>query len=163
MKSALLAVGVVAILAGCESPPPAAAPVPQEPGGTDISADKCLAIAGAKRERKPNEPSRITVKHILVKYAGAKSAAPSVLRSREAACVRAVEARERMEKGLAFGDAVNLYSEEPGASTREGLVGSVERKDVVPAFADAAFELARGEVSHVVETEYGFHLILRSE
>ncbi len=128
-----------------------------------MHADTCLSIAGAKRERKPDEPARITVKHILVKYAGSKASSPAVLRSREVACLRAVEARELMQQGMPFAQAVAVYSEEPGASTREGSIGSIERKDVVPQFADAAFELGRGEVSHVVETAYGFHIIQRTE
>ena len=73
------------------------------------------------------------------------------------------EAREKLEQGASFADVVATYSEEPGAATREGSIGSVQRSDVVPAFADAAFELGRGEVSHVVETDFGFHVIMRTE
>lgn len=129
----------------------------------DSAADRCLAIAGAKRARKPNEPTKISAKHVLVKYAGAKKAAPSVTRTREQACLRAEEARGKLEQGTSFGDVVTAYSEEPGAATREGSIGPIERSNVVPPFADAAFELAPGEVSHVVETDFGFHVILRTE
>ena len=55
------------------------------------------------------------------------------------------------------------YSEEPGAATREGSIGSVERNDLQKPFADAAFELGVNQLSDVVETESGFHVILRSE
>jgi hypothetical protein len=161
-KALLLASVAAAALAACggsSSAPAAAAPAE----GARSAADECLAIAGAKRERRPDEPAKVTVKHILVKYAGARSAGPSVRRTREAACLRALEARENLERGAPFTSVVSSYSEEPGAATREGLVGAIERKDVVPPFADAAFELARGEVSHVVETPFGFHVILRSE
>ena len=105
----------------------------------------------------------VTAQHVLVKYAGAKKAAPTVTRTREQACLRAEEARAKLEQGSSFTDVVNTYSEEPGAATRGGSLGPIERAHVVPPFADAAFELRAGEVSHVVETDYGFHIILRAE
>lgn len=144
---------------GASPPPPAAAKAPSG----ETPADRCLAIAGAKRDRKADEPAKITAKHILVKYAGAKKAPASITRTREEACLRALEAREKLQQGMSFADAVASYSEEPGAATREGTLGAIGRSDVVPPFADAAFELGRGSVSHVVETDYGFHVILRSE
>ena len=117
----------------------------------------------AKPPRKPDEPERVTVKHILVKYKESKSAPPSIMRTREAACLRAVEARDALKEGKSFADAVLVYSDEPGGKTREGSLGSIQRTDVLPAFADVAFALAKGESSQVVETEYGFHIIMRTE
>jgi NIMA-interacting peptidyl-prolyl cis-trans isomerase 1 len=136
---------------------------PGASGAGDSRTEHCLAIAGAKHERKPDEPERITVKHVLVKYAGSKRAPATVSRSREQACLRAEEARAKLEEGMSFADVVKAYSEEPGAATREGSLGAVGRSTLVPAFADAAFELHAGEVSQVVETDFGFHVILRSE
>jgi NIMA-interacting peptidyl-prolyl cis-trans isomerase 1 len=165
---ALLSVAAVSSLLACGAP--AAAPHAGRDaaegagsGAGESAASRCLAIAGAKRERKPDEPSKITVKHVLVKYAGAKRAPASVTRTREEACLRAQEARAKLEKGASFGEVVATYSEEPGAASREGSLGAVQRADVAPAFADAAFELRAGEVSHVVETDFGFHVILRTE
>jgi hypothetical protein len=132
-------------------------------GASESAAERCLAIAGAKRPRRPDEPAKITGSHILVKYAGAKKAPASVTRTREQACLRAEEARAKLEQGMSFADVVSAYSEEPGAATRAGSLGPIERSSVVPPFADAAFELHAGEVSHVVETDFGFHVILRTE
>jgi parvulin-like peptidyl-prolyl isomerase len=64
---------------------------------------------------------------------------------------------------MSFAEVVRIYSEESGAATREGTIGTIERTDVAPAFGDAAFELSTGEVSQVVETNFGFHVILRAE
>jgi NIMA-interacting peptidyl-prolyl cis-trans isomerase 1 len=127
------------------------------------AAERCLAIAGAKRDRKPSEPARITAKHVLVRYAGAKRAPETVTRTREQACLRAEEALTKLKQGMSFAEVVRLYSEESGAETREGSIGTIERKDVAAAFADAAFELKIREVSEIVETPFGFHLILRVE
>ena len=129
----------------------------------DSPAAECLRVADAPRTRKADEPERVTVKHVLVKWAGAKNASPNVTRTREAACLRAREARTKLEQGASFADVVKEYSDEPGAATREGLVGQIERSEVNPAFADAAFELKVGDVSYVVESPSGFHVIMRSE
>jgi peptidyl-prolyl cis-trans isomerase NIMA-interacting 1 len=157
----VLLVSTLTACGGAAPPPPQ--PTATKGGESETPAERCLAIAGAKRDRRPDEPAKITAKHILVKYAGAKKAPPTVTRTREEACLRALEAREKLEQGMPFADAVSSYSEEPGAATREGTLGAIQRADVVPPFADAAFELGRGEVSHVVETDYGFHIIMRTE
>ena len=149
-------------LAACGGSTSAAPPAAAPSAGVDSPAAKCLAIAGAARTKRPDEPAKITAKHILVKYQGAKNAPASITRSREDACLRALEARSKLEGGASFADVVKEYSEEPGAATREGMVGSIGRKDVAAPFADAAFELAPGEVSHVVETDFGFHVIQRT-
>lgn len=103
------------------------------------------------------------MKHVLVKWAGAKRAPATITRTREEACLRALEARTKLEKGATFGEVVKEYSEEEGAATREGMLGAIERKDAAPPFADAAFELHVGDVSYVVETDFGFHVIMRTE
>jgi NIMA-interacting peptidyl-prolyl cis-trans isomerase 1 len=120
-------------------------------GSTSASsaAQSCLAGADAKRERKPSEPDRVSVKHILVKYDGAKSAPATITRTREQACLRAEEALSKLKDGASFADVVATYSDESGAATREGSIGTIERGDVAPAFADAAFEL------HIKEVEAG--------
>ncbi|HSQ63412.1 MAG TPA: peptidylprolyl isomerase [Polyangiaceae bacterium] len=139
------------------APPAEHASAPASP------AAQCIATADAKRERRPDEPQKVTVKHVLVKWAGAKRAPKEITRTREEACLRALEARSKLEKGASFADVVAEYSEEPGAATREGMLGTIERTQAEPAFADAAFELHVGEVSYVVESGFGFHVIMRTE
>jgi hypothetical protein len=139
--------------------------IPDDSGesGLDTPDTRCFAIARGTRERRPNEPEKIGVKHVLVKYAGAKKASADIKRSQGDACLRALEARKRLQAGDPFADVVKEYSDEAGAVSREGSLGTIKRGDVVPAFADAAFELGANEVSHVVETEFGYHIILRTE
>ena len=103
------------------------------------------------------------MKHILVKYDGAKNAPATITRTREQACLRAEEALTKLKEGASFAEVVATYSDESGAETREGSIGAIERGDVAPAFADAAFELHLKEVSAVVETPFGFHVIFRVE
>lgn len=161
--ASLLTLGATSIVACGGAPPNTPAPSTTSDAPSDSPAGRCLAIAGAKRAQKPNEPAKVTAKHVLVKYAGAKKAPATVTRTREEACLRAEEARAKLEQGMSFADVVKAYSEEPGAATREGSLGAFERDQMAPPFADAAFELRPGETSHVVETAFGFHVILRTE
>jgi peptidyl-prolyl cis-trans isomerase NIMA-interacting 1 len=151
------------LVPACGAPPPAAAPAD---GGARVAAAApgaaCLAAAGAKREARQGEPARLGVKHVLVRYAGAERGGDAT-RTREQACLRALEARDKLRAGADFAEVVKEYSEEAGAASREGSLGSIERGDVLPPFADAAFELEVNQLSDVVETRYGFHVILRVE
>jgi len=131
--------------------------------GLETAETRCLAKAEAPRERKKSEPEKIVVKQILVKFAGAKNAGSEITRTRGEACMRALEAISLLKNGETWASVVASHSDEPGAATREGSVGTIKRSDVVRAFADAAFELDPTDVSYVVATDFGFHVIMRTE
>ncbi|WP_437338734.1 peptidylprolyl isomerase [Sorangium sp. So ce394] len=155
----------VALAAACGAPQPAPRAAPGEAAPVEASAPSaaaCLAAANAKRQPRADEPARIGVKHVLVRYAGADRA-EGATRTREEACLRAMEARDKIRGGADFDEVVAQYSEEAGAASRGGSLGTVERADVLPPFADAAFELELHQLSDVVETRYGFHVIFRTE
>ena len=127
------------------------------------AGDACLAVAGVKRGQSPTEPAKIAAQHVLVQYQGAKTAKVHIVRFRDEACLRAMEARDELRAGADFAEIVKKYSDEPGGDARAGALGTIGRQDVVPRFADAAFELLPRELSDVVETEFGFHVIKRTE
>ena len=72
---------------------------------------------------------------------------------------RLLELRERILKGDKFDMLARIYSEDPGSASRGGDVGTVTKDMMVEPFAKAKSQLKPGQVSGVVETEYGFHLI----
>jgi hypothetical protein len=160
---ATLVVSLGVACGGAPSSGASSAASPASKSSGEGPAEHCLSAAGAKRERKPSEPDRISVKHVLVRYAGAKRSPETITRTREQACLRAEEALTKLEQGASFAEVVRLYSDESGADTREGTLGTIKRTDVAPPFADAAFELHVNEVSAVVESPFGFHVILRVE
>ncbi len=68
------------------------------------------------------------------------------------------EYRKRVVDGEDFSTIAILYSQD-GSSRNGGELGFVNRGDLVPEFEAAAFKLRKGEVSEVVETKFGFHII----
>ena len=60
-------------------------------------------------------------------------------------------------------DLVARYSDEPGAARRGGNLGTFRRGVMVPEFEQALEKLAVGALSGVVETPFGFHVILRTQ
>ena len=68
--------------------------------------------------------------------------------------------RERILNGESFSTMAVLYSEDPGSAMKGGELGFVSKTDLVPEFSQVAFNLTSPlDVSQVVETEYGFHII----
>lgn len=67
--------------------------------------------------------------------------------------------RERILKGEKFSMLATLYSKDPGSASKGGELGFFSRGDMVSEFEAAAFALKPGEVSPIIETQFGFHII----
>lgn len=164
-----LAPVVAALLAsplavGCAS---LASSPPWTGGGLAVAAPMREAEEDARvekeRQRSAREPREIGAKHILLMHAESKSKPPSVVRTKAEARARAQQCLLRVRSGEPFDALVKEYSDEPGAADRGGDLGVFAKGTMVKQFADAAFALKIGEVSEVVETPFGFHIIKRTE
>lgn len=67
--------------------------------------------------------------------------------------------RKRILEGERFSTLALLYSEDPGSAKKGGELGFHGRGEFAPEFEVAAFNLKEGEISEVIETEFGFHII----
>lgn len=104
----------------------------------------------------PDMPKRVNISHIVLKVKpnqSADSAAVDTLRM----------IRRQLESGANFGDLARKYSTDPGSRGRGGDLGFVARGSLVPEFEEAAFALEQGEISDIVKTEFGYHLIKLQE
>ncbi|HEX7477835.1 MAG TPA: peptidylprolyl isomerase [Polyangiales bacterium] len=99
-------------------------------------------------------------RHVLIRFKGAKKAGPEIKRSADDAKKLAVKVQQELSQGADFASIVKKYSED-ASKTRGGDIGEVGRGLLAPAFEDALFALKVGELSTVVETEFGFHVIQR--
>lgn len=72
---------------------------------------------------------------------------------------RLLEFRERVMKGERFANLATIYSQDPGSAMKGGELRMASKQLYWPAFSDAAMSLKPGQVSQIVETPDGFHLI----
>src|SRR5580704_6125149 len=166
---ATFALVVVPALAtfGCDepsAPAPAASSSPPAVSSTPApSAAPSSAVEAVAAPSALPAPDAIIAQHILVAYKSAKRAPKGVTRSKAEAKARAAEALAKIQSGTSFEDAVKEYSDDAGSADRMGSVGKFHRDQMDPAFSTAAFALRVGQVSDVVETPFGFHLIRRTQ
>jgi peptidyl-prolyl cis-trans isomerase SurA len=72
--------------------------------------------------------------------------------------------REKALRGESkFAMLATLYSDDPGTASKGGRLGFVERGSLYPEFEAVAFNLKSGEISQVVKTQAGYHIILLNE
>jgi len=97
-------------------------------------------------------PDNIRASHILRNVDG---------RSKEDALREVEDIKAAIEDGADFADQAREHSECP-SSRSGGDLGDFGRGMMVPPFEEAAFDLDVDEVSGPVETDFGYHLILRT-
>ena len=113
--------------------------------------------------RKPPQAQMFGARHLLVAYKGSKRASKEITRTKEEAQKRAEEASKKAKvKGAKFEDLVKEYTDEPGGGQRGGDLGKFRKGQMVGPFQDAVEKLKVGEASGVVETDFGYHVILRT-
>ena len=109
-------------------------------------------VKGMSKDSVPIIPEQYVFAQI-VRYPS--NADEAKLRAQE----RLLELRERIINGDKFDMLARTYSEDPQSAIRGGDLGLMTKEMLVPEFAEAMMKLKPGQVSGVVETDYGFHLI----
>ncbi|RLC05747.1 MAG: hypothetical protein DRH90_05255 [Deltaproteobacteria bacterium] len=99
------------------------------------------------------KPEEVKASHILIQVAP-DAGDEEKLASRK----KIEEVQIKIEAGDDFAELARQYSEGP-SNVNGGDLGYFDRKKMVKPFSDAAFALKPGEVSDIVETRFGFHLI----
>ncbi len=98
-------------------------------------------------------PEKVEASHILI---GVDPGTPPEIRTQKR--LEAARLRGELEKGADFAQLAQQHSDCP-SKAQGGSLGSFERGKMVKPFEDAAFSGKQGEVSEVVETQFGYHLI----
>jgi peptidyl-prolyl cis-trans isomerase SurA len=104
------------------------------------------------RDSLPYLPAEVEISHII------RIAKPNK-NQKEELYAKLLDFRRRVEKGESFEDLAKVHSEDLGSGKRGGDLGFAKRGAMVAPFEAAALRLKPNQLSDVVESEFGFHLI----
>src|SRR3990167_735915 len=107
-----------------------------------------------KRERIP----KIKASHILVDFNNSSGVMDTIATKATIDSVKMM-----LNAGADFAELASKYSEDPGSKDKGGDLGFFERRMMVKEFDEAAFNLKVGEVSDVVKSNFGYHIIKLTE
>jgi peptidyl-prolyl cis-trans isomerase C len=114
----------------------------------------------AQYEAKKNEYEQVKAKHILIAFKGSPAAqAGKPELTEEQAKAKAEDLRKQIVGGASFDELAKKESDDVGSGARGGELGEFGRGQMVPEFEKAAFEAKAGDVTEVVRTQFGYHII----
>jgi foldase protein PrsA len=133
----------------------------------DLVKDKTASEEKIKKYYDDNksmflEPERVRAKHILFSTVDQNTNQTFDASKKEEIKKKAAEVLAAINAGESFDEQMNLYTEDPGTKTApDGY--TFTRGEMVKEFEDSAFSLKVGEISGLVETQYGYHIIKLEE
>jgi peptidyl-prolyl cis-trans isomerase SurA len=104
------------------------------------------------KDSVPKVPVEVEVAH-LIKVPKVNKAQKQTIKD------KLEEIKRRIQAGEDFATLAKKYSEDYGSAKQGGEIGWTGRGKLVPQYEAAAFRLKPGELSRIVESDYGFHLI----
>jgi len=111
-------------------------------------------------DTKKGEYEQIKARHILIAFKGSPAAQegkPEL--TEEQAKTKADDLRKQLVAGAKFEELAQKESDDVGSGSRGGDLGEFNRGQMVPEFEKAAFEAKVGEITPVVRTQFGYHII----
>jgi peptidyl-prolyl cis-trans isomerase D len=120
---------------------------------TQVSDDE-LKVAYQENIQQYQVPNRFHAQHILLLTTGKTDAEVAEVKTKAEDILA-----QAKKKGASFEDLAKKYSEDPGSKAKGGDLGWLVQGQTVPEFEKAAFDLNNGEISGLVRTQYGFHII----
>src|SRR5215469_1672841 len=104
-------------------------------------------------------PEQVKVSHVLIKTPLPGPDGKVDEKAAAEAQRRAEDLLKQLKSGAKFEDLAKKYSEDPGSAKEGGSLGWIGRGQTVPEFEKTAFSLPRGQISDLVKSSYGFHII----
>jgi len=124
-----------------------------------ILAAMIVYMIGCGKKEEP-VPDKIHAAHILLMYKGSMRAPEDITRTKEEALQEIQKILDKVKAGGDFAELAQHYSDCP-SSSKGGDLNEFGRGVMAKPFEDAAFKLKIGEMSDIVETPFGYHIIKR--
>ncbi|MHB9000201.1 MAG: peptidylprolyl isomerase, partial [Thermoanaerobaculia bacterium] len=124
--------------------------------GIKISDEELKKAYDAKR----GEYEKVAASHILVAFKGSPALPEGKKElTEDEAKAKAESIRKQIVGGTDFAELAKKESDDTVSGARGGDLGEFARGQMVPEFEEAAFTTKEGEISPVIRTQFGFHII----
>ncbi|MGD0568771.1 MAG: peptidylprolyl isomerase [Candidatus Sulfotelmatobacter sp.] len=127
-------------------------------GGVQVTRDELQAYYDQHRDQY-RVAEQVKVSHILIKTPLPGPDGKVDDKGVAAAQQRAQDLLKQIKAGANFEELAKKYSEDPGSAKVGGSLGWIGKGRTVPEFEKAAFSLPKGQISDLVKSSYGFHII----
>lgn len=125
----------------------------QQGASVDVSEEEMRGFFQAQRSSLQDRPASIEFTQIVLRPQASDSA-------EGVAVARAQEIRRMAVSGEQdFETLARRFSEDPGTAQKGGDLGWFRRGDMVPGFSDAVYAMRPGQISPVIKTPFGYHII----
>jgi foldase protein PrsA len=119
----------------------------------DKMKEKEVAVSEEEVDEALKSDKTATVRHILLTTTHKSDS------SKKEVYTKMQEILKRAKAGEDFAELAKQYTEDPGSKDNGGLYEDFPRGKMVKPFEDAAFSVPVGEISDIVETDYGYHIL----
>jgi len=118
----------------------------------DINRREVERFYQSMKDSLPEQPPRVKLRHILMEIKPGDE-------EKQPALKKLNNVQDRLRNGEEFTELAKEYSEDPGTASKGGDLGWIERGTLFESFEKTAFNLKPNEVSDIVETPVGLHII----
>ncbi len=124
----------------------------QKFGDLKVSAVDVRKFYETYKDSVPEVPEQVSLSHIFIAPKPSEKAKMEAYNEAEALL-------DSLRHGASFAELAKKYSQDPGSASAGGDLGWAKRGQFIPAFEHAVYALKPGEISNIVETQFGFHII----
>jgi peptidyl-prolyl cis-trans isomerase D len=128
--------------------------IDQLPGGKPQVTDAQIQAYYTAHQNLYQVKEQVKARHILIAVPAGADA-----KTDAAAKAKAEDLLKQIKAGADFAKLASANSDDPGSKTQGGELGFLQRGQTVPEFDQALFSMQPGQISNLIKTKYGYHII----